>query len=224
MIRNHFVRPCSWYMNILRPSLTQLEYVLCLSNILPPHLDSWSYLLRQLHVQAFLAGVQTVDHLLVLQLARADHQPRKVPPEKLSHPSISAWVRQDGDEGEKTTTHIYKKKKSIYSRVNSIDFTFSGPEIKACRLNLQSWREWRSCKLVCIPVQGPRPSEGDGRMVDELTDALETCNICINKVNHVFEICLEMSTQQIISVYMLWGESILPKGKGNIMLCLPAEP
>ena len=133
-------------------------------------------------------------------------------------------VRMEMRGRKQQHTHTHIKKKSIYCRVNSIDFTFSGPEIKACRLNLQSWREWRSCKLVCMPVQGPRPSEGDGRMVDELTDALETCNICINKVNHVFEICLEMSTQQIISVYMLWGESILPKGKGNIMLCLPAEP
>ncbi len=83
----------------------------CVSKTLcPPHLDSWSYLLRQLHVQAFLAGVQTVDHLLVLQLARANHQPCKVPPEKLSHSSISAWVGQDRDEEKKTVTHTDIKK------------------------------------------------------------------------------------------------------------------
>lgn len=41
----------------------------------PPHLDSWSYFLGQLHIQSFLAGVQTVNHLLVLKLARTDHQP-----------------------------------------------------------------------------------------------------------------------------------------------------
>lgn len=57
-----------------------------------PHLDSGSHLFGQLHVQALLAGVQTVDHILVLQLPGADHQPGQVAAEELSHPGIATWL------------------------------------------------------------------------------------------------------------------------------------
>lgn len=57
-----------------------------------PHLDSGSHLFGQLHVQTLLAGVQTVDDILVLQLPSADHQAGQVAPEELSHPGIATWV------------------------------------------------------------------------------------------------------------------------------------
>lgn len=66
----------------------------------PPHLDSGSDLLRQLHVQTLLAGVQTVDHILVLQLPSADHQPGQVAPEELSHSGISTWLAAGSGAGE----------------------------------------------------------------------------------------------------------------------------
>jgi len=54
------------------------------------YLDGRGHLLGQLHVQALLACVETVDHLLVLQLARADHQTGQVAPEELRHAAATA--------------------------------------------------------------------------------------------------------------------------------------
>lgn len=60
--------------------------------VAPPHLDSGSDLFWQLHVQTLFAGVQTVDHILVLQLASADHQAGQVAPEELGHSGISTCL------------------------------------------------------------------------------------------------------------------------------------
>lgn len=59
---------------------------------------------------------------------------------------------------EMTQTHTHRHVERVTHGERVPGLTLSGLESEACRLHVQSWREfWRSCMLVCLPVQGLRP-------------------------------------------------------------------
>lgn len=177
---------------------------LCLLIFVTPHLDSWSYLLRQLHVQALLTGVQTVDHLLILQLARANHQPRQIPAEKLSHSRVSTWVCQNGDEEKKTPTH--RRKQLLKCTFHTLCLFWAAYSSMSSQCAKLAWMKFMQVSMCALTR--PEAQRGDRRMMDGLINAFNTCNICNNHQYCRKEWFKQKNkqTQDILMKLMIFGQ------------------